>query len=108
MEIFWNLHGMYSTLNQMAWCQCYNLWQFAMPETCENWLGLVNSYIDYAHQTHKIYQVMSNSLDFKAPGEHWNPLSKMLLCKCNWNLEWGTGEHLKWPKSSKVTCMSDL
>ena len=27
-----------------------------MPKTCENWLGLVNSCIYYAHQTHEIYQ----------------------------------------------------
>ena len=29
-----------------------------MPETCKNWLGLVNNCIYYAHQTVKIYQVM--------------------------------------------------
>ena len=28
--------------------------QVAMPKTCENWLGLVNSCIYYVHQTHKI------------------------------------------------------
>ena len=31
---------------------------------CENWLDLVKS---YAHQTHKIYQVLA-FVDFKAPG----------------------------------------
>ena len=38
-----------------------------MPETCENWPGLVNSCIYYAHQTHEIYQVLPSSVDFKAP-----------------------------------------
>ena len=38
-----------------------------MSETCENWLGLVNRFIYYAHQTHDIYQVLPYSLDFKAP-----------------------------------------
>ena len=27
-----------------------------MPKSCENWLGLVNSCIYYAHQTREIYQ----------------------------------------------------
>ena len=56
-----------------------------MPETNENWLGLVNNYIYYACQTSEIYQVLPNSVDFKAPGELWNPLSKK-ICK-----------HMKWP-----------
>ena len=38
-----------------------------MPETCENWLGLVNICIYYACQTHEIYQVLPYSVDFKAP-----------------------------------------
>ena len=38
-----------------------------MPKTCENWLGLVNSCIYYAHQTPEIYQVLPYSVDFKAP-----------------------------------------
>ena len=48
-----------------------------MPEICENWLGLVKSCIYYACQTCEIYQVLSYSVDFKAPGElgsfkiHW-------------------------------------
>ena len=29
----------------------------AMPETCENWLGLVNICVYYAHQTREIDQV---------------------------------------------------
>ena len=47
---------------------------FDMPETCENWPGLVNSHIYYAHQTHEIYQVLPYSTDFKARGSfeiHW-------------------------------------
>ena len=42
---------------------------FAMPETSENWRDLVNSFVYYAHQTHKIYQVPPYSVDFKAPME---------------------------------------
>ena len=40
-----------------------------MPETCENWLGLVNSCLYYVHQTYEIYQALPYSVD-------WNPLSK--------------------------------
>ena len=38
-----------------------------MPDTCENWPGPVNSCIDYACQTHEIYQVLPYSVDCKAP-----------------------------------------
>ena len=31
--------------------QCWKLGQYAMPETCENWFGLVNIYVYYAHQS---------------------------------------------------------
>ena len=57
------------------------LGQFAMPETCENWLSLVNRFVDYAHQTRGIYQVLPYSMDFKAIGELWNPPSKTVLSK---------------------------
>ena len=58
-----------------------------MPERGEIWLGLVNIFIYYACHTHKIYQVLSYSVDFKAPMELWNPLSKTVLSKrsSNWN-----------------------
>ena len=58
-----------------------------MPEACENWLCLVNSCVYFAQQTREIYQVQSYSLDFKAPEELWNPLSKTVLSKCSfiWN-----------------------
>ena len=52
-----------------------------MPEICENWLSLVNSCIYNACQTHEIYQVLPYSVDFKAPGALWNPLSKTVLSK---------------------------
>ena len=45
-----------------------------MPKACENWLGLENSCIYYACQTHEIYQVLPYSVDFKAPRSfeiHW-------------------------------------
>ena len=47
-----------------------------MPETCENWLGLVNICVRYAGQIREIYQVLPYSVDFKAPGKLWNPFSK--------------------------------
>ena len=34
--------------------QCQKLEQFAMPETCENWLGLVNSCVYYTYQTREM------------------------------------------------------
>ena len=52
-----------------------------MPETCENCLSHVNSFIYYVRQTHEFYQVLPYSVDFKAPGELWNPLSKAVLGK---------------------------
>ena len=33
---------------------------------CENWSGLVNSYVYYAHHTHEIYQVLPYSMDLSA------------------------------------------
>ena len=58
-----------------------------MPKTFENWLGFVNSYIYHARQTHEVYQVLPYAVDFKAPGELWNLLSKTVLSKCSfiWN-----------------------
>ena len=52
---------------------CTTNFSFKIGTTChaktgENWLGLVNSCIYYAHQTHEIYQL-------------WNPLSKTVLSK---------------------------
>ena len=55
------------------------LGQFTMPETCENWLGLVNICVYHAHHSHEFYQVLPYSVGFKAPGELWNPLSKTEL-----------------------------
>ena len=54
-----------------------------MPETCANSLGLVTSCIYYARQTREIYQVLPCAVNFKAPGELWNPLSKTVLSKCS-------------------------
>ena len=63
--------------------QCSRLGQFVMPETCGNWLGLVNTCAYYAHQTRGIYQVLPYSAGFKAPRELWNLLSKTVLSKCS-------------------------
>ena len=47
-----------------------------MPEsqTCGNWLDLVNSCVCFAHQIREIYQVLSYSVDFKAPTYLVRPL----------------------------------
>ena len=54
-----------------------------MLNTCENWLGLVNSWVYYARQIHDIYQVLPYLVDFKAL------LSKVVFSKCSfiWNKE---------------------
>ena len=73
-----------------------------MPETCENCLGLVNDSIHYANHTCEIYQVLPYSVDFKAPEELWNPLSKTALSKCSfiWNkgpiVIWNDHKAQKW------------
>ena len=57
-------------------------------KTCDNSLSLENSCIYYARQTREIYQVLPYSVDFKAPQEFWNPLSKTVLGKFSfflWN-----------------------
>ena len=58
-----------------------------MPKTWEYWHGLVKGCIYYAYQTHGIYQILPYSMDFKAPEELWNPLSKTVFGKCSfiWN-----------------------
>ena len=58
-----------------------------MPEACENGVGPVNSCVYLANQNHEIYQILPYSVNFKAPGEIWNPLSKTVLNKCSivWN-----------------------
>ena len=45
-----------------------------MPETWENWLGIVYSCVYYIRQIRVIYHVLSNSGDFKYSEEFWNPL----------------------------------
>ena len=65
-----------------------------MPETCENWLGLVNSCVYYAHQIHGIYQILTLMVDFKAPGELWNSLSKTVIS--NFSFSWNKGPVKVW------------
>ena len=67
------------------------LGQFAKPDTCDIWLGLVDSCIYYAHQTHEIYQVLPCKVDFKAPSKLWNPLTKEVTGKFH-----GSGGHSKY------------
>ena len=69
-----------------------------MPDTCENWLGLANSCIHYARHTFKIYYAPPDSVDFKALGKLWNPLSKTVLSKCSYI--WNKGP-VKLPQGSK-------
>ena len=52
-----------------------------MPEICENWLGFLNICVYFSSQICEIYQVLSYSVDFNAPEELWNPLSKTVLSK---------------------------
>ena len=54
-----------------------------MPETCENWLGLVNSCVYYACQIYEFYQVVPYSVKYKALGERWSPPRKSVLGKCS-------------------------
>ena len=54
-----------------------------MPETCENWLSLVNSCVYLSHRTRDISQVLPYSVHSKAPGELWQPLGKAVLGKCS-------------------------
>ena len=58
-----------------------------MPETWENCLGQLNSWIYYAGQTREIYQALSYSVDIKVNGKLRNPLSKTVLRKHSfiWN-----------------------
>ena len=66
-----------------------------MCETCKNWLGLVNSCVYYARQIREIYQVLSYSVDPKAPRELWSPLSKAVLCKYSFVSNKGPFLHAK-------------
>ena len=46
--------------------QFQKLGQFAMLETFENWLGLVNNCVYYAHQAGETYQLLPYSVGFEA------------------------------------------
>ena len=37
--------------------QCYELVQFAMPENCKNWLGLIYSCVNYTLQNREIKKI---------------------------------------------------
>ena len=55
-----------------------------MPAIFENRLGVVKSWVPYAHQSQGIYQVLSYYVGFEAPEELWDPLSKTVRSK--WSL----------------------
>ena len=97
-------NGIWKMVAILSWIQCVNvhsqtllspkvllgmaLWKAKnQPKTCENWFGLVNSCVYYASQTHEINRVLPYSMDFKAPWELWNPLSKTV---CNNVVLFGT------------------
>ena len=64
-------------------------WSLAVLQVVKlaNLDGIVKSCIFSTYQTHEIYQVRTYSMDFKAPGELWNPWSKTVVSKCTfiWN-----------------------
>ena len=59
--------------------------RFVMPRTWECWLRLVHSCVYCARQTCKIYYVLPYSVDFNAPGELWNQLSKTVKLSFVWS-----------------------
>ena len=67
---------------------------FAIPETCE--IIASNSCFYYAHQTHEIYQILPYSVDFKAPKELWNPLSKTVLSLNHSKVLWYIKPGVNW------------
>ena len=50
-----------------------------MQKPVKNWLSLVNNCVYYACQSHEIYRAPPYSVDFKAPGELWDPLRQYLV-----------------------------
>ena len=60
-------------------CHAQDLWKLSRP--CKQ------MHFYYACQTREIYYVLPYSVDFKAPQELWNPLSKTVHSKCSfiWN-----------------------
>ena len=59
--------------------------QFVMPGTCENRLGLLNSYVCYACQTTVIYQVLPYSVDFKVQSSNNTIASVPMTPLCNYS-----------------------
>ena len=53
------LKPMRNTLAEEETSTVLKLRQFAMPETCENWLVLVNSCVYYARHTRETYQALA-------------------------------------------------
>ena len=59
--------------------------QFVKLESLKTWFDLVKKYVCYACQTRDIYLMLPYTVDFKAPGERWNPLSMRVFSKCNFD-----------------------
>ena len=85
----WYLQYKMSTVRCWITLSSVTLGQFFMPQTCENWLGFVNSCVYYARQTREIYHVLPYPMDAKALRELWNLLNKIVLGKCSF--VWNTG-----------------
>ena len=66
-----------------------------MPETCEDWLGLVYSFVYSARQTCAINQVLPYTVDFDSPKELWNPLGKTVLGEYSFISNQGTYFQIK-------------
>ena len=63
-----------------------------MPETCENWLGRVNSCVYYARQTREIYQLLPYWMILKLPGA----LKSTVFSKCSFIWNKGSVNILRW------------
>ena len=46
-----------------------------MPKICEKWLGLVNSCVYYARQTHEIYLGLPGSFEIHWGRQYWDKCS---------------------------------
>ena len=92
-------HCLHQSSQSVTHQQCKKLGQFAMPKTWEDLSSLVNSCVYYARQTCEIYQILPYSVDFKAPAELWNLLSKIVLSKCSFTWNKGSVSIWKDPKT---------
>ena len=84
-RIWLERHAYIHSIKKRTICHAWDLWNF---------LGLVNCCVYYARQTREICQVLPHSVDYKAPGELWNPLIDTVFNKCSFN--WNKGSVNIW------------